>query len=40
MAAGITETLSVDGNSQIYNSFSQEVTLRPHVVTTTDWERW
>lgn len=39
MAAGITEILLVDGNSQIYNSFSQEVTLRPRVVTAADWER-
>lgn len=40
MAARITETLLVDGNSQIYNSFSQEVTLRPRVVTTADCKRW
>lgn len=34
MAAGITETLVVDGNSQIRSSFSQEVTPRsPRVVT-------
>lgn len=39
-AAGITESLLVDGKPQIDTSCSQEVTLWPHVVTGAVWERW